>query len=268
MLLHDFDFSCVAIHCRSVLFSSLVFLLVGCGYVDLDLASDESLMQPLSSTSSMKSEAPAPLVEDELTSGLNEPRDSEVDDFEGIDKDAISSGEGVDDSSRADQGGSLGAGGNAGSDDSKQIDVCDESCVCDDQCQQQCSGARCESSCGVDAECLIDAKVSSVLMIDCQEGASCTISGVQAPNFQTQCFGEGSCEADCGDADACEMQCINGGRCELDCKGLAACTMVCDWGSSCILSNSQSAGMICTDPGVLKDCGQGIWTCNAACPGQ
>ena len=145
---------------------------------------------------------------------------------------------------------------------------CEEDCTSSDSANITCAGPICRPECQEDIDCAIAALDASPVIVDCRAGASCSIDSVQNPNFQAQCFEEGNCIADCGEALACELQCVNGGDCSLNCQGLAACALLCDWTSSCSMTNAPQGGMVCPDPGVFKECGNGTWTCNAPCPAK
>ena len=122
----------------------------------------------------------------------------------------------------------------------------------------------CSGNCSCQAAtCSLDCP-SGGCLVSCANDATC--SGTCASNCTTTCANNSTCDFQCGSG------------CTYNCAGSATCTVTCDSdctisscaaGASCVLTCTTDDGN-CTIRGCplghVRDCGNGVKTCRAACP--
>ncbi len=127
--------------------------------------------------------------------------------------------------------------------------VCSGCCKCDTQvCPSGEANKQCDARCTAGATCSVDCVLKGPCELTCDD---CTSSSFH-------------CTAAAGD---CSTQCSPGSTCVQTCDSTsAACGMTCPKGATCQLECAGSSCNLDCEDGSLKDCGNGVLTCNKSCP--
>ena len=117
---------------------------------------------------------------------------------------------------------------------------------------QRCTSRDCNLETGSGAAAILDCNGRHRCTAACNNGATCTIDGLDSQYVKVAVSGARMSEIDCYDSHDCAVDCSNGSRCDVECQAGKSCDVSCSGGAHCDVDcyRSERCDMVCRDGAV------------------